>query len=204
MCNTAALPAQNSCCTCVPQLQSLLCLLSIWQCQLTMHQNAQHRLLQSQAPVLVHVKHAKLSTKACLQACLCCITWNDRQPLVHSTIGDSTSRNIHPILPNLPLPPPLPPPPPPPLFLDAAYHCCMPLTAVQALTIKTAVEEPETDSERAVLLIERARDSKAPATRAHHLSQALQKLGALPAIQPPKLAGVYFAAESTDEMYSCR
>ena len=67
--------------------------------------------------------------------------------------------------------------------------------AVQALTVKTAVEDPETDSEQAVLLIERAKDSKAPATRAQYLLQALQRLTALPAVQPPKPAGVSLAAE---------
>ncbi|KAL3147912.1 hypothetical protein ABBQ32_002622 [Trebouxia sp. C0010 RCD-2024] len=59
-------------------------------------------------------------------------------------------------------------------------------TYALALTIKTAVEEPESDSERAVLLIERARDSKAPAARAQHLTQALQRLAALPDAPPPK------------------
>lgn len=71
----------------------------------------------------------------------------------------------------------------------------LPLTAVQALSIKAAVEEPQTDSKRAVLLIERARDSKGPASRAGHLSQALQRLAALPAIQPPKPTGICHSLE---------
>ena len=65
----------------------------------------------------------------------------------------------------------------------------LPRAVFQALVIKTAVEEPETDIERAILLIERGRDSKAPATRAQYLSQALQKLATLPAVQVPKPTG---------------
>ena len=75
----------------------------------------------------------------------------------------------------------------------------------QALLIKTAVEEPETDSDRAILLIERARDSKAPATRAQDLTQALQKLATLPAVQPPNPTGTPAAevpAEVTAEVYA--
>ena len=69
--------------------------------------------------------------------------------------------------------------------------------ATQALTIKTAFEEPEQDSDRAILLIERGRDSKARATRAQYLTQALQKLVALPAVQPPKPTGASEAPECT-------
>ena len=73
------------------------------------------------------------------------------------------------------------------------------LSAVlQALVIKTAVEEPESDSERAILLIERGRDSKAPATRAQYLSQALQKLAALPAVHVPKPTGCLSSEASSD------
>ena len=57
--------------------------------------------------------------------------------------------------------------------------------------IKTAVEEPESNRERAILLIEKGRDSRSAATRAQHLSLApgLQKLAALPPVQPPKPTG---------------
>ncbi|DBA87841.1 TPA: hypothetical protein ACH3X1_004837 [Trebouxia sp. C0004] len=55
----------------------------------------------------------------------------------------------------------------------------------QALTVKAAVEDPATEIERAVLLIERGRESKNPATRGQHLTKALQKLAALPAVHPP-------------------
>lgn len=58
------------------------------------------------------------------------------------------------------------------------------------------MEEPESNSEQAVLLIERARDSKAPAARAQHLAQALHKLAALPDVQPPKPAGACVAAHT--------
>jgi len=63
------------------------------------------------------------------------------------------------------------------------------LVTMQALTVKAAVEDPATESERAVLLIERGRESKNPATRGQHLTKALQKLAALPAVQPPLSAG---------------
>ena len=55
--------------------------------------------------------------------------------------------------------------------------------------MKAVVEDPATESERAVLLIERGRESKNPATRGQHLTKALQKLTALPAIKPPSPAG---------------
>ena len=60
---------------------------------------------------------------------------------------------------------------------------------LQALTVKAAVEDPATDSERAMLLIERGRESRNPTTRGQHLSQALQRLAALPAIKPPLPTG---------------
>ena len=94
--------------------------------------------------------------------------------------------------------PPPPPPPPPP----SPHDLQLPLAAVQALSIKAAVEEPQTDSERAVLLIERARDSKGPASRAGHLSQALQRLAALPAVQPPKPTGICHSLQGATANYS--
>ena len=60
---------------------------------------------------------------------------------------------------------------------------------LQALTVKAAVEDPVTDRERAMLLIERGRESNNPTTRGQILSQALQKLAALPAIKPPLPTG---------------
>lgn len=60
---------------------------------------------------------------------------------------------------------------------------------MQALTVKAAVEDPATDNERAVLLIERGRESKNPATRGQYLTKALQKLAALPAVKPPSPDG---------------
>ena len=61
---------------------------------------------------------------------------------------------------------------------------------LQALTIKAAVKDSSTDSENAMLLMERGRESKIPATRGQHLCQALQKLAALPAVKPPLPTGM--------------
>ena len=65
------------------------------------------------------------------------------------------------------------------------------LTAcLQVLTIKTAVEDPETPQEQAVLLLERAREAKSPAARGQLLTKALQKLVSLPAVIPPVASGM--------------
>ena len=65
------------------------------------------------------------------------------------------------------------------------------------------MEEPESVGEQAVLLIERARDSKAPAARAQHLAQALQKLSALPDAPPPKPSGACLAVDNKGCSASC-
>lgn len=61
----------------------------------------------------------------------------------------------------------------------------------QVLAVKTAVEDPETQEERAILLLERAKEAKAPATRAQHLTKALTLLTALPSVKPPAATGSY-------------
>ena len=157
----------------------------------------------------MYCRNEQLKTTVC--RVICCVLQEphaaSRLELIHSPAGHLTPPSFQPISPDPPPRAPLPPPLRPflasPPLSEPARNSYLPLTAVQGLTIKTAVEEPEADIERAVLLIERARDSKAPATRAGHLLQALQKLAALPAIKPPKPTGVCLAAESNDVMYPC-
>ena len=69
-------------------------------------------------------------------------------------------------------------------------HTTMPAVS-QVLAVKTAAEDPETQEERAILLLERAKEAKAPATRAQHLTKALTLLTSLPSVKPPAATGSY-------------
>ena len=61
----------------------------------------------------------------------------------------------------------------------------------QVLKVKTAVEDPETQEERAILLLERAKEAQTPATRAQHITTALTLLTSLPSVKPPTATGSY-------------
>ena len=61
---------------------------------------------------------------------------------------------------------------------------------LQVLTLKTAAEDPETQEEWAVLLLERAKEAKSTATRGLQLNKALQVLTKLPSVKPPAASGL--------------
>lgn len=71
------------------------------------------------------------------------------------------------------------------------------------LTVKTAAEDPETQEDRVILLLERAREAKNPTTRGLHLSKALAQLTSLPTEKPPAPEGLTSHAPATTTSAFC-
>ena len=67
---------------------------------------------------------------------------------------------------------------------DACEAPCL-----QALTLRAAAWPPTDPFEKAVLLVERSKDTRNPAVRADYLRKALSELQSLPAAEPPKASG---------------
>ena len=73
---------------------------------------------------------------------------------------------------------------PPGLKLAYVWRPCL-----QALTLRSAAWPPTDPFEKAVLLVERSKDTRNPAVRADYLRKALSELQSLPAAEPPKALG---------------
>ena len=60
---------------------------------------------------------------------------------------------------------------------------------LQALTLRAAAWPPTDPFEKAMLLVERSKDTRNPAVRADYLRKTLSELQTVPAAQPPKASG---------------